>query len=37
MFNIKDEYKPELRTAETMKLFGSTKNLLNKANNGENG
>ena len=36
MFNIKDEYKPELRTAETMKLFGSTKNLLNKANNGEN-
>ena len=29
MFKIKDRYKPELQSPETMKLFGST----NKKNN----
>ena len=36
MLKIKDGYKLELQTPETMKLFGSTKKLINKANNGEN-
>ena len=35
MFEIKDGYKLELRTPETMKLFGSTKKLKNKTKNGE--
>ena len=36
MFKIKDEHKLELQTLETMKLFGSTKKLIDKRNNGEN-
>ena len=31
-----DEYKLELKTPETMKLFGSTKKLIDKTKNGEN-
>ena len=36
VINLKDEYKLELQTSETMKLFGGTKKLLNKTKNGEN-
>ena len=36
MFEIKDGYKLELQTPETMKLFGSTKKLIDKTKNGEN-
>ena len=36
MFQIKDRYKLELRTPETIKLFGSTKKIIDKANNREN-
>ena len=36
MFRIKDEYKLELQTPETMKLFGSTEKLIEKTMNGEN-
>ena len=36
MFKIKDKYKLELQTPETMKLFGSTKKLLDKTKDGEN-
>ena len=36
VFEIKDGYKLELQTPETMKLFGSTKILINKTKNGEN-
>ena len=32
---IKDGYKLELQTLETMKLFGSTKKLIDKTKNGE--
>ena len=35
-FKIKDEYKQELQTSETMKLFRSTKTLIDKTNNCEN-
>ena len=35
MFKIKDVYKLELQTPETMKFFGSTKKLLDKTKNGE--
>ena len=35
MFKIKDRYKVELQTQETMKLFGSAKKLIDKTNNGE--
>ena len=35
MFKIKDVYKLELQTPETMKYFGSTKKLLDKTKNGE--
>ena len=35
VFEIKDGYKLELQTPETMKLFGSTKKLIGKTNNGE--
>ena len=34
-FKIKDGYKLELQTPETMKLFGSTKKLIDKTKNGE--
>ena len=34
-FKLKDRYKQELQTPETMKLFGSTKRLINKIKNGE--
>ena len=33
---IKDKYKLELQTSETMKLFGSTKELIDKTKNREN-
>ena len=36
MFKIKDGYALELETPETMKLFGSTKKLIDKTKNGEN-
>ena len=36
MFKIKDGYKLELQAPEPMKLFGSTKRLLDKTKNGEN-
>ena len=36
VFKIKDGYKLELQTPETMKLFGSTKKLIDKTKNGEN-
>ena len=36
VFIKKDEYKLELQTPETMKLFGSTKRLIDKTKNGEN-
>ena len=36
VFEIKDECKPELQTPETMKLFGSTKESIDKTKNGEN-
>ena len=35
MFKIKDRCKLELQTPKTMKLFGSSKNLINKTKNGE--
>ena len=35
VFKIKDGYKLELQTPETMKLFGSTKKLIDKAKTGE--
>ena len=35
MFKIKDRYKLELQTPETMKLFGNTKKLIDKTKNGE--
>ena len=35
MFQIKDGYKLEVQTVETMKLFGSTKKLIDKTKNGE--
>ena len=35
VFKIKDGYKVELQTPETMKLFGSMKKLLKKPKNGE--
>ena len=36
VLKIKDGYKPELKTPKTMKLFGSTKNLIDITKNGEN-
>ena len=36
MYQIKDGYKLELQTPETMKLFGNTKKLIDKTKNGEN-
>ena len=36
MFKIKDGDKLELQMLETMKLFGSTKKLIDKTRNGEN-
>ena len=36
MFKLKDGYKLELQTFETMKLFGSTKKLIDETENGEN-
>ena len=35
MFKIKDGYKLELQTPEIMRLFGSTKKLIDKTKNGE--
>ena len=35
MFKIKDRYKLELHTLETMKLFGSPKKLIKKTKSGE--
>ena len=36
MFKIKDGYKLELQTPETIKLFGNTKKSIEKTKNGEN-
>ena len=36
IFKIKNGYKLELLTSETMKLLGSTKNKITKDTNGEN-
>ena len=36
VFKIKDGYKLELQTPETVKLFDSTKKLIDKTKNGEN-
>ena len=36
MFKIKDNYKLELQTPETMMLFGSIKKVVGKTKNGEN-
>ena len=36
VFNIKDGYKLEIQTHETMKLFGSPKKLIDKTKNREN-
>ena len=36
MFKLKDGYRLELQTSETVKLFGSTKELLEKTKNGQN-
>ena len=36
VFKIKDGYKLELQTSETMKLFGSSKKSINKTKNREN-
>ena len=36
MFKIKDGYKLDLQTFETIKLFGSTKKLIDKTKIGEN-
>ena len=36
VFKIKDGYKLELKMLELMKLFGSTKTLIDKAKHGEN-
>ena len=36
VFKIKGRYKLELQIAETMKSFGSTKNLIDKTKNEEN-
>ena len=36
VFKIKNGYKLELKTRETMKLFGSIKKLTDKRKNGEN-
>ena len=35
VFKIKDGYKLKLQTPETIKLFGSTKKLIDKTKNGE--
>ena len=35
MFKLKDGYRLQLQTPETMKLFGSTKKLIDKTKNGE--
>ena len=35
VFKVKDGYKLELETPEIMKLFGSTKKLIDKTKNGE--
>ena len=35
VFKIKDGFKLELQTPETIMLFGSTKNLINQTKNGE--
>ena len=36
MFKLKDEYRLELQTSETVKLFGSTKELIEKTKNRQN-
>ena len=36
MSKIKDRYKLELQTPKAMKLFGSTKKIIDKTKNGEN-
>ena len=36
VFKIKDKYRLELHTPETMKLLGKKKKIIGKTNNGEN-
>ena len=36
MFKIKDGYNRELQTSGTIKLFGSTKKIIDSTKNGEN-
>ena len=36
MFKLKDGYRLELQTSETVKLFDSTKELIEKTKNGQN-
>ena len=36
VFKTKDRHKLELQTPDTLKLFGSTKDLIHKTKNGEN-
>ena len=36
VLNVKDGYRLKLQTPETIKLFGSTKKLIDKSQNGEN-
>ena len=36
MLEIEDVYRVELQKPESMKLFGSTKKLIDKTKNGEN-
>ena len=36
VFKLKDGYRLELQTSETVKLFGSTKELIEKTKNGQN-
>ena len=36
VFKKKDDYKFELQTSETMKLFGSSKKIIDKTKSGEN-
>ena len=37
VFKMKDGYKLELQTLETMRLFGSTKKVIGKTKNGKKG
>ena len=36
MLNVKDGYRLKLQTPKNIKLFGSTKKIIDKSQNGEN-